>query len=566
MVDTDARMEGHVHNLARRRGWRVDACGGVAVAAPSWRSRLLGVDGQARRQRPQRRDRPGGVRAGRHPGGAISPGRAGRGPVAQRRCLGRGPTEHTTHRRSSQSEPSRGRRVETSEPRCSSTPPAPGRLTLGAASADGGRSGHSVLVVGPTQSRKTSGLACPPSSSGRARWWRRRSSPTSSRHTMTGVPVGRRCVSTTPRRRRVSPAPHGRRWPGVAHVGGRTHGARRRSPRWPERLQARSTDGDFWYATAAKLLAPLLFAAATGRAHHGRRRALGRHPGGRRSLRRPQSRRASRRPAGGGASWGRDERQRSAVYTTAETVVEAFADPAVAARLTARRTGESAVDGRHRPRALCSTKRHPLPVRARPRPAPPPAPVRHARDPGHRRRLHRAGRQGRPSTRRCWSCLDEAANVAPLAELDVLASTAAGHGVQLVTVWQDLAQIQARYGERAGSVVNNHRAKVFLSGIADPATLEHASALIGEAEQRSWATTSRRVRRQRRTPTPRLCAPGPRRRAAPHPPGPRRGGVGPSPARACAVAALAGRPRALRRAAARSPVTLSRGRATAVAR
>src|SRR3984957_2794887 len=31
------------------------------------------------------------------------------------------------------------------------------------------------------------------------------------------------------------------------------------------------------------------------------------------------------------ASWGRDERQRSAVYTTAETVVEAFADPDVAA-------------------------------------------------------------------------------------------------------------------------------------------------------------------------------------------------------------------------------------------
>ena len=43
-----------------------------------------------------------------------------------------------------------------------------------------------------------------------------------------------------------------------------------------------------------------------------------------------------------------------------------------------------------------------------------------------------------------------------------------GHGVQLVTVWQDLAQIQARYGTRAGSVVNNHRVKVFLSGIADP--------------------------------------------------------------------------------------------------
>jgi type IV secretion system protein VirD4 len=85
--------------------------------------------------------------------------------------------------------------------------------------------------------------------------------------------------------------------------------------------------------------------------------------------------------------------------------------------------------------------------------------------------------------------LDEAANVAPLAELDVLASTAAGHGVQLVTVWQDLAQLNARYGPKGPSVVNNHRAKVFLSGIADPGTLEHASQLAGEEDRRVRSTT-----------------------------------------------------------------------------
>jgi type IV secretion system protein VirD4 len=71
--------------------------------------------------------------------------------------------------------------------------------------------------------------------------------------------------------------------------------------------------------------------------------------------------------------------------------------------------------------------------------------------------------------------------VAPVAELDALASTAAGHGIQLVTVWQDLGQLHARYGVRANSVVNNHRVKVFLSGLADPATLEHASQLVGDA-------------------------------------------------------------------------------------
>ena len=92
----------------------------------------------------------------------------------------------------------------------------------------------------------------------------------------------------------------------------------------------------------------------------------------------------------------------------------------------------------------------------------------------------------------------EAANVAPIAELDVLASTASGHGVQLVTVWQDLGQITARYGSKAASVVNNHRVKVFLSGIADPQTLEQASHLIGDAER---TTLSRTFDRQKNAST-----------------------------------------------------------------
>jgi type IV secretory pathway TraG/TraD family ATPase VirD4 len=101
----------------------------------------------------------------------------------------------------------------------------------------------------------------------------------------------------------------------------------------------------------------------------------------------------------------------------------------------------------------------------------------------------RASRRGAALDPPLLVVLDEAANVAPLAELDVLASTAAGHGVQLVTVWQDFAQLQARYGTRSGSLVNNHRVKVFLSGIADPGTLQHASSLIGDTETRSRATT-----------------------------------------------------------------------------
>ncbi len=41
--------------------------------------------------------------------------------------------------------------------------------------------------------------------------------------------------------------------------------------------------------------------------------------------------------------------------------------------------------------------------------------------------------------------LDEAANVAPVPDLDVLASTGAGQGRQLVTVVQDLAQVHRRW-------------------------------------------------------------------------------------------------------------------------
>ncbi|MGH9043649.1 MAG: type IV secretory system conjugative DNA transfer family protein, partial [Acidimicrobiales bacterium] len=78
--------------------------------------------------------------------------------------------------------------------------------------------------------------------------------------------------------------------------------------------------------------------------------------------------------------------------------------------------------------------------------------------------------------------LDEAANIAPVAELDVLAATCAGHGIQLVTVWQDLAQITSRYGQRAPTVLNNHRARLFLSGIAEPSTLEHVRLLAGDQE------------------------------------------------------------------------------------
>ena len=115
--------------------------------------------------------------------------------------------------------------------------------------------------------------------------------------------------------------------------------------------------------------------------------------------------------------------------------------------------------------------------------------------------------------------LDEAANIAPIQDLDTLASTGAGLGIQLVTVCQDLAQLAARYGpERSRTIANNHRAKLLLSGVSDLATLDLVSGLAGEAAVRE-DTYHRRPAGRATDPLQcgRLPAAGAGRRAAAHP-------------------------------------------------
>jgi type IV secretion system protein VirD4 len=366
--------------------------------------------------------------------------------------------------------------------------PGAGRLTLGTAQGRllAAERGHSVLVVGPTQSRKTSGFAVPAILEWQGPVVAASVKSDLARHTMLWrerqgkVWVYDPSASTGLATASWSPLHASMTWEGARRAATALTEVSRSSP-------GALADGDFWYATAAKLLAPLLLAAATSGGTmtdvvrwvdtqevdevfdaltaSGEQSAL-------------QAMRAA---------WGRDDRQRSAVYTTAETVVEVFADPTVAASESALPTlhpGGRIDPGRLLDGSdtlyLCAPAHDQR--RLRPLFATLVAQVVEAA-------YERAGRQGAPLDPPLLVVLDEAANVAPLAELDVLASTAAGHGVQLVTVWQDLAQLQARYGTRAGSVVNNHRVKVFLSGIADPGTLEHASALIGETELRTRATT-----------------------------------------------------------------------------
>jgi type IV secretory pathway TraG/TraD family ATPase VirD4 len=55
-----------------------------------------------------------------------------------------------------------------------------------------------------------------------------------------------------------------------------------------------------------------------------------------------------------------------------------------------------------------------------------------------------------------------------------------GQGIQLVIVWHDKSQLEARYGTKAATILNNHRAKLFLSGLADLSALELGARLIGD--------------------------------------------------------------------------------------
>jgi type IV secretion system protein VirD4 len=334
---------------------------------------------------------------------------------------------------------------------------------------------HSVLVLGPTQSGKTSGLAVP----ALLEWsgpviatsvkddlaatslsWRGRQGPC-----WVFDPTG-----TSGIRPRAS-------WTPLA--GCADWSAAQRMASWlVEATPARAglADAAFWYAAAAKQLAPLLLAATRGGGtmaevvrwtnmsvfdEPGRLLDLCGEDGASMAL---------------AACEARDPRILSSVATTLETVLAPFEDPVVAA---ATATAEIDLDGllaqggslylcgpsheQHRVQGLFSAVVSSAVAAA----------IRH---------VNETGRSLDPPL---LLVLDEAANIAPIQDLDTLASTGAGLGIQLVTVCQDLAQLAGRYGpERSRTIANNHRAKLLLSGVSDLATLDLVSGLAGEAAMR----------------------------------------------------------------------------------
>jgi type IV secretion system protein VirD4 len=128
-------------------------------------------------------------------------------------------------------------------------------------------------------------------------------------------------------------------------------------------------------------------------------------------------------------------------------------------------------------------------------------------------------RTGKPIDPPLLLCLDEAANVAPLPNLDELASTGPGQGVQLLSVFQNISQIHDRWGkDRAETIVANHRARLFGAAIGDRATLEYIGAILGD--QATEKVSAHRDRLQltelgsrtyaARVPPPRHTQQGPR--------------------------------------------------------
>jgi type IV secretion system protein VirD4 len=374
--------------------------------------------------------------------------------------------------------------------------PRPGRLTLG---RRGGmllaaEERQSVIVFAPTQTFKTTGFVIPT-----ALEWAGPMLVTSIKTDLLSATLARRqsmgevhvfdpAHVTEMTRSRATPLRGATSWRGATRVA-----------HW---LVAASNilgaggmkDAQFWVSMAEKLLAPLLFAAATnGRTVGQVVRWLDEGP------------EASEAEVTGlleesgsedallawRATLNREERQRASVYSTAEAAVKAFGDPYVIEETAgADYTPTTLLDGGANTLYLCA------PEHEQERLAPLfsmlvqelLAVVAES-----------TAATGKPLDPPLLLLLDEAATIAPIPNLDKVAATVAGQGVQLLSIIQDFAQLSAIYGRRAPTVVNNHAAKIVGSGIADPETTTYFSRIVGTARFEQFSQTAGEKGRRSKT-------------------------------------------------------------------
>lgn len=172
------------------------------------------------------------------------------------------------------------------------------------------------------------------------------------------------------------------------------------------------------------------------------------------------------------AIWALEDKVLSSVYATAQTVVWPWSDPGVA--LAAKRPNITLewLSAGSNTAYLCA------PIEDQRRLAPAFAGLLDALI---KEVFLHVARTGRPLDPPLLIVIDEAGNT-PLRSLPEYASTLAGLGVVLVTVWQSLAQIEASYARQADTILSNHLTKLIFPGASDTSTLRYISQILGDVE------------------------------------------------------------------------------------
>lgn len=180
---------------------------------------------------------------------------------------------------------------------------------------------------------------------------------------------------------------------------------------------------------------------------------------------------ARRARAAIGAVWGLDDRTRGGTYATCHTLLLPWQDPVVAAAADRQDISLDWLLSGNNTLYLCG------PMHEQDRLAPV---FGGLLGDLFQQAYERAGRTNQPLPA-TLVMLDEAGNT-PAAWLPQVASTCAGIGILLVTIWQSKAQVDHAYGKLADSVITNHGSKIIFSGVSDTATLEYAASLLGDEE------------------------------------------------------------------------------------
>ena len=170
--------------------------------------------------------------------------------------------------------------------------------------------------------------------------------------------------------------------------------------------------------------------------------------------------------------WRMEERTRSSVYATAQSVVWPWADPGVAAASRSTSVNLDWLLADSNTVYLCA----PIEDQQRLSPA-----FGGLLNDLIRQVYLRVAATKQPLDPPLLIVVDEAGNT-PLRALPEYASTLAGLGVLLVTIWQSLAQIEEAYRSHADTIITNHLSKVFYGGLSDPIAFRYLAQVLGDSE------------------------------------------------------------------------------------